>query len=382
MKIIHVLESIHPKTGGPVKCVSSLATAQALLGHEVTLLCYAAPGHDDHVALLRDVLPHCERLHIIGIEISSLLERLLARSARHAFSEMFSAADVVHIHGVWKPFNIVAVSVAKDLKRKIVIQPHGMLDPWSLQQAAWKKKMAMMLVWRGLLNAATFLLALNDDEAALLAPLNLKCKVKIFPNGVFPAEFSELPDGVLFREHAGIGNRSYILFLSRLHYKKGLDYLIDSFELFCRENNSVDLVIAGPDDGMHTAVEQWVKARSLSSRVHMVGPLNGRVKMSALNGAYCFCLPSRQEGFSMAINESLACGVPVVISEQCHFPEVANANAGLVVPLESQAISKALLRLAYDQQFREQASRAARELVFSNYDWQVIARNIIAGYMQ
>lgn len=352
-----------------------------LLGHEVTLLCYAEPQQHEFPRALGRSSRDFEKLGMIGIKPEGLAGGLFASSARKQLRSLARSAEVMHVHGVWRPIYIAASQVAVSQQCALVIEPHGMLDPWSLRQSFLKKKLAMTLIWKRLLNSASFILALNETEAQLLEPLKLRCPIRVFPNGVFPDEFARLPDGRLFRERHSIGaDRRYILFLGRLHYKKGLDYLIESFKLFCMENDDTDLVVAGPDGGMRAAFEGWVKNYGLVDRVRIVGPVYGAEKMSAMCGAHCFCLPSRQEGFSVAILEAMACGVPVVISKECHFPEVAAAHAGEVVKLEPKDICDAMLRIVTDTELQKRASVAARDLALFRYDWMVIARDVVEGY--
>jgi glycosyltransferase involved in cell wall biosynthesis len=114
--------------------------------------------------------------------------------------------------------------------------------------------------------------------------------------------------------------------------------------------------------------------------VHIVGPLYGRDKIAALVDAACFCLPSRQEGFSLAVTEALACGVPPVISQACHFPEVAEVGAGEVVPLEAGAVAAALARVLSDPQRHDRMAAAGRELVASRYTWSRVAAQTVEAY--
>jgi glycosyltransferase involved in cell wall biosynthesis len=380
MKIVHAVETINPIAGGPVKSVSSLAAAQSMLGHDVVLACYREPEHAQFEAMLRRGLPEKAVLDIHGIS-DGLMERLQARSAARTFAKLAKSADVIHVHGVWRPFTLAASLAASQSGCKLVISPRGMLDPWSLRQKRLKKWLALQLVWRRVLDHASFIHALNEAEASLLHPLRLRSVTRVFPNGAFPELFAQLPEPEIFRRRVpALQGRRYVLFLSRLHYKKGLDYLIDAFSRVARVVTDVDLIIAGPDDGAERDAQRKIDAHELRERTHFVGLINGAEKLAALAGAACFCLPSRQEGFSMAITEALSCAVPVVISEQCHFPEVASAGAGMVVQLGEEAIATALLRYLQDDVARQSAAQAARALARDNYSWHEIARRMIGAY--
>jgi glycosyltransferase involved in cell wall biosynthesis len=287
----------------------------------------------------------------------------------------------LHLHGVWDPILKAAADAARFLSRPYAIQPHGMLDPWSLRQSAVKKRIALLLGYRKMLVGACFLQALNSDEKKLIKPLALPCPIEVIPNGVLLEEIEPLPArGTFYAAHPSLKNKPYVLFLSRLHYKKGLDYLADAFALLARENACVQLAMVGPDEGEGEAFQQHVDRLGVGQRVHMIGPLYGRDKIAALVDAACFCLPSRQEGFSVAIIEALACGVPPVISQACHFPEVAEAGAGEVVPLEAGALAAALRGVLADPQRRERMVAAGRELVASRYTWRRVAAQTLEAY--
>ncbi len=168
--------------------------------------------------------------------------------------------------------------------------------------------------------------------------------------------------------------------MSRLHYKKGLDYLADAFAIVAKNLPEVRLVVAGPDGGALEDFNRRIAAAGVQNRTHVVGALYGREKFAALVDASCFCLPSRQEGFSMAITEALAVGVPAVVSENCHFPEVAKFGAGEVMKLETSLVADALTRVMRDAALREKMSTSGRELVRSRYTWPIIAQQTIEMY--
>ncbi|MDY6946411.1 MAG: glycosyltransferase [Pseudomonadota bacterium] len=376
MNIVHAIETLDPSHGGPTLSVPSLAAAQAGLGHDVTLVAYAEADPQP----LRDSLPGFDKVRIAGVPRGGYKERLLASSAKQRFEEVTAGADVVHIHSLWRPFALVAAQTSIRRGLKLVVAPRGMLNPWSLQQRRLLKQLSLTLSWKRVLDAAFFIHALNDEEAQFMKPLELRSQVRVFPNGIFSQSFRQLPSAAQFRAKCGaLGDRPYLLFLGRLHHVKGLDYLLAAYAEYCRQDSRMDLVIAGPDGGMEPALRRQVSELRLDSRVHLVGPLYGADKYSALAGATCFCLTSRQEGFSMAITEALACGVPVVVSDQCHFPEIATAGAGEVVPLDSNEIAAALLRLTSSTQRLRRASEAARSLV-SRYDWSAIASDVVGSY--
>lgn len=373
MKIIHIIETLDLASGGPAIGTASFATAKALLGNDLSIVCYGSPGH---AAAIREFqkYPGFDRVKVHVIPKGRRIETITALGAEKVLKEVLSPDSVVVIHGVWRPMLAKAISVARARKIPYSITPHGMLDSWSLKQKVWKKKLAWWLIWRSHCNNASFIRALNTDEARLMEPLRLKPPMPIFPNGVFPEDYTDLPfPGAFRKKHPQLCDRRFVLFLGRLHYKKGLDYLIEAFAITASQISDVDLVIAGPDYGAQARLERDIKHLNLKDRVHIVGALYGRDKYEALVDAYCFCLPSQQEGFSNAIAEALACGTPVVISENCNFPEVSEAEAGSVVILGAAPTASALIDLLRSPSTRDAAGRAGRAMVLERFTWGITA---------
>jgi glycosyltransferase involved in cell wall biosynthesis len=356
-----------------------LAAAQAGLGHEVSIASETAPPPDSEEAV--SLIPHLHEIgrHFVGRV--SATSCMFCTATRRRIAELVGRADAVHLHSVWDKLLVAAAAECRRQHRPYFVLLNGMLDPWSLAQKRFKKKMALSLVYRHMLDHASGLHMLNADEQHLTRPLGLRPPTFIIPNGICAEEIEPLPPAGEF--HAGLPElqgKPYILFLSRLHYKKGLDYLAQAFIELAPQAPDVQLVVAGPDGGARQGFVEAVAAAGLAHRVHLTGPIYGRRKLAALVGAACFCLPSRQEGFSLAITEALACGTPVVVSGSCHFPEVAAVGAGFVLDLDPKLFAGAMLELLNDPALRNRMSQAARELVRQRYDWLMIAQQTIAMY--
>jgi glycosyltransferase involved in cell wall biosynthesis len=381
LKIVHVVSTLDPAGGGPPQVAVRLAAAQAALNHDIHLVFYAPAAARERVEAQLNRVPHRDRINFHPIPDPGLVERLFARRARRLLSSLTRGADFVHIHGLWGGLLGGAAAIARKSHVPFCFRPAGMLDPWSLAQKRWKKRFALALRYRAALNAAAFLHVLNADEQRLIEPLHLAAPMIVLSNGVFLEELEPLPPPGTFRaSHPELGAAPFVLFLSRLHPKKGLDVLASAFAELGRQHQTVQLVVAGPDEGAQHDFMRQVTAKGMASRVHVVGPLYGRDKLAALVDAACFCLPSRQEGFSVAITEALACGIPVVISESCHFPEVAAAQAGSVVPLEPAALARALEEILADPARASRMGKAGASLVRLRYTWDAIAAASLTAY--
>lgn len=383
MRILHVIHGLSPASGGPPRIALYLAAAQAALGHEVHLLSYRDPGCQDQIDAIVQRIPHHERVTLHALNPPGRLERFIGRAARAWVREFLrlQPPDIFHLHCVWDAIDRVSAAEARRAGRPYVLLLNGMLDPWCLAQKRTKKRIALALAHRRMLDGAAALHCGNESEVAGIKPLGLRSPTVIIPNGVSPEEIAAVPPRGTFAEaFPKLAGRRYILFLSRLHHKKGLDVLADAYAKFAPHHGDVDLVVAGPDGGARAAFEQAITRAGLLDRVHITGPLYAQHKWAALVDAACFCLPSHQEGFSVAITEALACGCPPIISEGCHFPEVATSGAGIVVPLNVSALAAALLHAFEDPRRLEQMSIAARQLAMSRYTWPLVAQQTLDMY--
>lgn len=374
-RILHVISSLDRKAGGTPVALAGLAIAQAQLGAVVTVASTYNEGADLAIA---------DQLKAAGVAVE-LVGPATGKFQRHpqivpTLRRLIADADFVHIHTLWEEVQHQAAKLAWKAKKPYAFVPQGMLDPWSLSQSKWKKRAYMAWRLRVDLNLAAFIHVLNRDEAELIKPLKLRTRTEVIPNGIDPATVQPLPEPTVFRQkRPEIGDAPFALFLSRLHYKKGLDYLADAFALVAKQRPDVKLVVAGPEEGAGEDFDARISAAGLSDRVFRVGPLYGPDKLAALAACSMFVLPSRQEGHSLATIEALACGVPCVISENCHFPEVGEAGAGRVVPLNAQDVANAMLGYFNDPIARETASGKALDLA-QKYTWKAIAQKTLDLY--
>jgi len=306
-----------------------------------------------------------------------------ARSLGRFLRGTVSAQDVVHLHGVWDLSLLLAGAASRRCGAAYVVTPHGMLDPWCLRQSRWKKRLVLAVAVRRFLDRAAFIQALTGDESRLMGPLGLKSRVCVVPNGV---ELPEVSDGPGSTEPVEVGGQKvvgpYFLFLARLHHKKGVDVLLEAYRRVVSRGGAVwPLVVAGPDDGGATQLRREVEAWDLPGRVVVPGPVYGDQKDVLLERAGALVLPSRQEGFSLTILEAMAAAKPVIISDQCHFPEVAACGAGLEVAVDGAAVGKAMAAVqSWSVDKRGAAGAAGRALVERSFTWPRVADRLLSEY--
>jgi len=380
MRILQVVDSLDPIYGGPPTVVLRLAAALAREGAHVTLYSQERSGREADIAETLRGIPGIESVHRVSEICDDRRARLTGRPARDFLRRSEGQFDLVHIHGLWRPG--LAAILRESFMRSCpyVITPHGMLARWSLAQKPLRKKIALAVSWRKLIQRASFVQALTQAEARDFEALGIQCPVDVVPNGFFLEEMGELPvPGSFYADHPELCGQPFILFLGRLHYVKRADWLVRAFAKMAATDPNVRLALAGPDCGTRPQIEHEVKTLGLSDRVHFVGPLYGRQKYAALVDARCFCQPSVYETFSMSILEAMACGLPPVITRGCNFDEVGTSGSGVVVDTEDE-LAQALRKLCTDVSARSTAAAKAHDLVVGKYTWPVVARQMLERY--
>lgn len=375
MKVLHVLSNLDPRSGGPAEALRGLAAAQVRQGLTVTVLAtYSAGGGSTVAEGLRE---RGVRVQLVGPCYPPLGWRC---GLGHAVRDAVGAAEVVHIHAVWEQVQHTAAVEARRAAKPYIIRPCGMLDPWSLAQGHTKKRLYLAWRLRRDLARSAALHFTTSIERDLTKPLGLSTPALVEPNGINPAEFADLPPRGMFRvSHAIPADAPLVLYLGRLHPKKGLDILIPAFAKLTPQTH---LAVAGPDpDGYGASFAAALPRLGIAGRVHFVGMVRGAEKLAAYRDADLFVLPSRQENFGNTVVESLAVGTPVVVSDQVNlWPVVRSEQVGSVVPLEVEALAVELAAWLADPQRRVAAGERGRELVRREFDWSAIARRWAGHY--
>jgi glycosyltransferase involved in cell wall biosynthesis len=290
---------------------------------------------------------------------------------------------VFHSHGLWMYPGVVARKLARSSGAPLVISPHGMLDPWALENSRWKKRLAAVVFENRNLRSAGCLHAVCDSEANNMRRYGLRNPIAIIPNGVDLEEFNPLPNyDAIEKDYPSLRGKKRMLFLSRVHPKKGLPHLLRAWQQLAREFGDWTLLIAGGDQMGH---EKEVRALSvelgINSAVIFLGSLHGDAKRRALAGSDAFVLPSFSEGFSMAVLEAAACGLPVLFSPQCNFSELTAAG-GAIEALPNTAACAAGLRQMFSlsNERRKSMGGRAKALIQQKYAFRACAARMAAVY--
>ena len=379
MRIVHVIDSIAPRVGGPAAISFGLGIAQADLGHEVHMVCSADARRGEGCLPDGTALPGHRFPDVHSAGNGSLAHKFFPFRELSKLRALVGPETVVHLHGVWEPLLPMAAMLCRCRNTPYVVAPHSMLDPWHRPKWRLVKKAVFAAGWRRMLEKAAFIHCTSETESGFIDEFLPGMRTQVLVNGVFPEQFQNLCEAPFTEGRTALEGRDYILFLGRLHPFKGVMDLAEAFRRLAGEI-AVDLVVAGPDWGEERSLRQFAAAHGLTDRIHLVGALHGAEKMAALRDACCFCLPSFNEGCSIAVLEALAAGLPVVITEACHLPEVEEYGAGRVVVKHPSAIEDALRSVLDDDEAARRMSACALGLVEERFSWPRLAETLTALY--
>ncbi len=379
IKILHVIASMSPEWGGSSAAVAGLTAALEQQGVSSEIV--TTTGRRVGTGLLPT--PQAV-IHAFPTEFPAPFWTAYSRDLARFLDDAIPSFDVVHIHTLWHYPGYAASLVARRHNIPYVVSPRGELDGRRLQYKWLKKWVYRKLILSRILRSADVLHAVAQAEQVHIARLGYHTPVFVSPNGIGLDQLDTFasPDNSDFlAKYPQLKGKRIILYLSRIQSLKGLDVLARSFAAIASEFKDAVLLIAGQDeDGTQDEVEGILRSAGVLGRVIFTGMLTGSDKMAAFACANLFVLPSRSEGFSNAVVEALAAGLPVVISEQCNFPEVAEAKAGFVVPVKDAPVVWAVGALLSDACLSACMGRNGRQLVEEHYTWPAIAESMADLY--
>lgn len=294
-----------------------------------------------------------------------------------AAQKLVGQANFVHGHGFYVAPNWIIGSQCRLSKKVLVYHPHGMFEPWILARSRLKKKIAHLFYENANFKYAKLWRALTSREADQIRAQGITRKVIVAPNGIHLGAFDSIDS--FRREAGGSKNSKTILYLGRIHPKKGLPLLFEAWSSIPEYSRKEwNIVIAGPDELNHRSeLESIVDTLGLRKSVVFIGLVEASSKMKCLAEADAFVLPSYSEGFSVAVLEGMASRLPVIATHACNFPELEIDGGGWCVDSTVEGIRGALTALlSSDSRELIDRGEAARALIEQSYTWENISRKI------
>jgi glycosyltransferase involved in cell wall biosynthesis len=385
MKVLHVIPSIPKVRGGPSRAAVEMVQALRQKGIDAEI----ATTNDDgdnllYVPLQRRVIyDHVPVwfFHRFSPKTKAIREYAFSTQLTTWLWHNMTNYDLIHVHALFSYPSTVAMTIARSRQIPYIVQPHGLLCEWSLQQSRAKKQTYLKLVERTNLEHSQALHLTAQQELTEVAKLDLSVSTFNIPLGLSPAPMIADARQKLRQKLNLADDQPIILFLSRLHPKKGLDYLIAALSKI--RHHRFTFVIAGNGTPEYEAeIASMLSHANLSDRTHLTGFIEGETKDLFLQGSDLFALTSHSENFGVVVLEAWAAGLPVLLTPGVALATVAQQNQiGYVPELNIEAIAEALdTFLTYPHLGREMGIRG-RQTTLEQYSWESIAKQLSDIYL-
>jgi glycosyltransferase involved in cell wall biosynthesis len=376
MRVLHVIPAVAARYGGPSSAVVGMCRALRDVGVETLVATTDADGPS------RLDVPYGRPVDRDGVPMI-FFRRALSEAFKWSgglsrwLSRHVADFDAVHVHAVFSHSSIAAGRAARRHAVPYIVRPLGTLDPWSLERRPVEKRALLRLGVRSLIDGAAAMHYTSADEMRLAErAVSPRAAGVVIPIGIDDAYFQRMAPST--------GNDTpYVLSLSRLDPKKGLDVLIEAFHSCAATlpDGRARLIIAGDGDpAMVERLRALASAGPGKSRVDFVGWVSGARKLELVRGASVFALTSHQENFGISVAEAMAAGAPALVTPGVNLgADIERAAAGWVVPQNARAVSAALVQALSDRAEREKRGAHARELAEA-FRWTRVAEALGALY--
>lgn len=360
MKILSFVSSLDLSSGGPSRSVPMLVKGLAELGVDITLMTIRSENMNIHAlegttAKLKVLSPSFSRKEI----------------AKYLADERF---ELIQIQSVWEmPYHKVILEARKQ-NIPYIVTPRGMLEPWSLSQKKWKKKLAWWLYQRNDVQKSACVFTTAKMEAEHVSNLGITTCKAVIPNGIetdaYPCKTSV--EGV----------KKQVLFLSRVHVKKGIELLFEAWKRLHSDYVDWQLLVIGNGEAEYIhSLENRVESLGLKDSIKILPPVFGEAKIKVYQESALFCLPSFSENFGMVIAEAMSCGTPVITTTNCPWEILNETDTGWCVDLSVDNLERALREaMEMDANALYDMGQKASKLIFDNFDYRSVTHKSLRLY--
>lgn len=359
MRILHVCPYFKPswEGGGPPRFVYELASQQIAMGHDVTV--YTTDGFKRRVKIEKNRSVDVDGIRTyyfrnLSMYLTANFNLPLPYYLPVVAAKELKSFDIVHIHEHRTFLAAVIYLLATRYNIPYIVQPHGSVPRMT---KAWQKKLFDTLVGNRIIYNAKRIIASSKIESQYYKKVYPKLNEKIIVRLPNPVNIPKTPPEGSFRKKWGLKDDQIVLYLGRIHERKGLDLLVRTFNQI--KDDKLKLVIAGPDDHYLKRLKKLISDLGLGDRIILTGPLYGLDKFEVLVDADVFVLPSSSEyeSFGMAAAEAIACGTPVVVTSNCGVSEWIDSTVGFIVEADEKSIKDAITKILKSGSFHPKTPR-------------------------
>jgi len=373
MHVLHYIDQISIAEGGVVRAVIDLCTTVARTGCRVTVVTKNAADVPD---------TWIDNPCIVEIPARVGPAGMFDRGQRHHIAQLVADADAVHLHTPWETANLQLRSICRAGRKPYVLSIHGMLDDWSMAQKSLKKRVVMQLITRRLLRDAYAVHCTAEAEKTQAARWLPRPNAEVIPLVFDTDPYRDPPDPALARgELLGGADEPVVLFLSRLHHKKGIEHLLRAAAKLADARPFI-VVVAGTGEAAYVnQLKRLAEQLGLANRARFPGLVDGEPKRSLYATAHVFVLPTSQENFGLVLPEALACGTPVVTTRGVDiWPELESSGGAIITDQSPDSLAAAIESILADGDRRASMGSAGRAWVLSYLDPNAVTRRYMDLY--
>jgi glycosyltransferase involved in cell wall biosynthesis len=372
MKHLHFTQSLEPLRGGGMAS-SAVALHRQMLARGVDSALCATYG--DAPMKPAEATFEFRRLKPDFLYYSPMMQR----QAVHLVEE----SHVLHGHGLYVGTNFIFGRQARRQHKSLVYHAHGFFEPYILGRSRWKKRLVHQLFEDANIRHVRMWRALTTSEADQIRACGNKAAIVVAPNGLNLSDYPRPGDGMTAIETPLLRNfvktKKRVLFLGRIHPKKGLDLLVPVWSRLGAQRKDWELVVAGPDElNYRSQVQKLAGSLGIEREILFTGTVTGSAKIALLYSSDIFVLPSYSEGLPVSLLEAMACEVPVVATYACNCLDLYPAGAGWGCEPTVDSLADALMAaMQASESERRQRGCLGRQLVQRAYSWDQITRTIL-----
>ena len=360
MKIIHYIPSIDRIAGGTSTYMQVLAKGLGELA-DVHIITHAS----------ENPLP-IENCIIHNVSVYNPINSRFKNEVSKLFNVI--KPDLVHVNCCWMPACAFIQQMAQKRNIKVVLTPHGMLEPWIIKRHYWTRKLpALLLYQKAAIQNADCLQATADSEKQNLLTLGYNSNIRIVKLGI---------DAESIIIKTSWKKNKQLLFLSRVHVKKGINYLIEAVNILRDDLLGYKILVAGEGDADYiTTLKQQIVDKGLQEIIQLIGGVYGDKKWELFQTSDFFVLPTNSENFGLAIAESLASGTPVITTVGTPWNDLNSTNSGAWIEIGTQPLVCTLKRfLSLSDEELEAMGKNGRKLIETKYSAKVMAEEMMEVY--
>jgi len=372
-KILQVIPFFTPSRGGSVIVPYNLSKELSQRGYSVTI---ATTNFEFNTNFARSI----NEAIIIPFDCKANLGLFIfSPDMENWLKENLESFDIIHLHNYRSYQNYLIYKWATNYGIPYVVQAHGSLPRIFNMQTL---KLFYDHIWGyRILKNATRVIALTEIEKQQYVSMGVAVEnIELIPNGIDIHFCSIAKKGKFRKKYSFSEEDKIILFLGRLNKIKGLSLLISAFRDICKLNDMYKLVIIGPDDGYGRELKKEIVNSGLSNYVMLIDGLYGEEKVEAYLDADVYVLPSIYETFPMSVLESLSCGTPVILTDNCEISSLIDGKAGIAVKYDKMQLKQAILKILNDDVLRSNYSITGIHLVRELFSEEIILNKYEALY--